>query len=84
LTIAAIDLEFITAISLSKVGKFNPNRDLIRFQFMEIFVRLAVHKYYKSKIFKSKLEAIQKFFDDDLGAFFEKFKSYEWRTKTYF
>ena len=84
LTITAIDLEFITAVSASKAGKFNPSRDLVRYQFLEIFVRLAIHKYHKSKICKSKLEAIQKFFDEDIGKFLKRFHSYEWREKKYF
>lgn len=84
LSIAAIDLEFITTVSGFKGGKLNPNRDLIRFQFLEIFVRLAVHKYFRTKICKSKFEAIQRFFSEDIGAFLNKFKSYEWREQKYF
>jgi NLR family CARD domain-containing protein 3 len=84
LSIAAIDLEFITTVSGFKGGKLNPNRDLIRFQFLEIFVRLAVHKYFRTKIWKSKCEAIQKFFNEDIGVFLSKFRSYEWREHKYF
>ena len=84
LTLAAIDLEFITTMSGNKGGKLNPTRDLIRFQFLEIFVRLALHKYFKSKICRTKLEAIQKFFGWDLNEFLNKFKSYEWREQKYF
>lgn len=50
LTLTAIDLEFITTISGIKGGKLNPNRDLIRYQFLEIWVRLAIHKYFKTNI----------------------------------
>ena len=84
LTITAIDLEFITTISGIKPWKMNPHRDLVRFQFMEIFVRLGIHKYFKNKIWKTKFEAIQKFFNEDLGNFFWKFRSYEWRENEYY
>ena len=82
LTISAIDLEFITTMSGNKSGKLNPTRDLIRFQFLEIFVRLAIHKYHKSKLCKTKFESIFKFFDSDLKEFLSKFRSYEWRERT--
>lgn len=84
LTISAIDLEFITTMSGNKSGKLNPTRDLIRFQFLEIFVRLAIHKYHKSKLCKTKFESIFKFFDSDLKEFLSKFRSYEWRENKYF
>ena len=72
LTISAIDLEFITTMSGNKSGKLNPSRDLIRFQFIEIFVRLAIQKYHKSRVCKTKFESIQRFFDSDLKEFLEK------------
>lgn len=84
LTLTAIDLEFITTISGIKGGKLNPNRDLIRYQFLEIWVRLAIHKYFKTNIWKTRLEAITKFFNEDLGNYLKKFKSYEWREQRYF
>ena len=84
LSLAAIDLEFITTMSGNRGGKLNPTRDLIRYQFLEIFVRLAIHKYYKTKICKSKLESIQRFFGSDLKEFLNKFNSYEWREQKYF
>lgn len=47
-------------------------------------MRLAVHKYFRTKICSNKLEAITKFFDEDLGEFLSKFKSYIWREDKYF
>lgn len=84
LTIAVIDLEFITAMSGNKGGKFNPQRDIIRYQFLEIFVRLALKKYYVSKVYGTKLEAVKRFFGIDLHHFLNKFRSYEWRENSYF
>ena len=84
LTITAIDLEFITTISGVRGGKFNPTRDLVRYQFLEVFVRLAIHKYFKNNICKSKYEAIYKFFTEDIGNYLNNFKSYEWREQHYF
>jgi hypothetical protein len=46
-----VDLEFIaTKAAGSSIGwPTNPERQLIRYQFMEIFVRLSLAKYYKCK-----------------------------------
>ena len=46
-----IDLEFIAekASGHAIAWPTNPERQLIRYQFMEICVRLAIAKYYKSK-----------------------------------
>jgi hypothetical protein len=48
-----IDIEFIAekASGHSIAWPTNPERQLIRYQFMEIFVRLAIAKYFKSKQF---------------------------------
>lgn len=71
-------------MSGQKAGKFNPNRDLVRFQFLEIFVRLAIHKYFKNKVCPTKFKAVEKFFNEDLEGFLDRFRSYEWRQNVYF
>ena len=40
---------------------FNPDKALLRFQFMEIFVRIAQDKYIRNAIVKSMTEAMEKF-----------------------
>lgn len=43
-------LEFIsTKANTQFKTKMNPERQLIRFQYMEIWVRIAITKYYRSK-----------------------------------
>lgn len=46
-----VDLEFIATKASGNQVKWdtNPDRQLIRFQFLEIFSRLGISKYYKSK-----------------------------------
>lgn len=48
---------------------------------MEIFVRLALNKYFKTKICKSQSEAVMKFFDDDLMVTIQGFDSRKFRQK---
>jgi hypothetical protein len=47
-----VDLEFIaTKASANQLkSETNPDRQLIRFQFLEIFARLAISKYYKCNL----------------------------------
>lgn len=50
-----VDLEFIATKASANQIKYdtNPDRQLIRFQFLEIFARLGISKYYKSKLVKN-------------------------------
>ena len=47
-----VDLEFIATKASNKKlkGPTNPERQLIRFQFLEIFARLGMTKFYKRKL----------------------------------
>ena len=81
LKLADIDFEFIVTKAGNKKKALNPERWLIRYQFMEIFVRLAIHKYFKQKVVSSQSEAINKMFSEDLFPFFEKFDCHKWRVE---
>jgi hypothetical protein len=49
--ISDIDVEFIATNATAKIdSKLNPERSLVRYEFMEIFVRIALHKFYRSKV----------------------------------
>lgn len=54
LKLSDVGLEFITTKAASSHirTRLNPERQLIRYQFMEILVRLAIAKYIKTKILK--------------------------------
>ena len=81
LKLADIDFEFIVTKAGNKKKVLNPERWLIRYQFMEIFVRLAIHKYYKPKLVHSHSEAVDKMFTEDLFPVFEKFDWHKWRVE---
>lgn len=76
-----VDLEFIsTNASNNKLrGRNNPDRQLIRFQFLEIFVRLALDKYYKPKLVETYEEAVIKTFKEHILPYFKSFNSDEFR-----
>ena len=62
----------------------NPERWLVRYQLMEIFVRIALHKFYKSQkdVEDSKMtqsKAVKKLFDEYLLKVFRKHDSNKWR-----
>ena len=75
-----IDLEFITTNAGSKAHKFNPERALVRYQMMELFVRLAITKYYKTKICDNYYDAVKTFFDQELLVYLKNFDCHQWRT----
>jgi len=74
-----IDFEFIVTKSGYKKSEMNPERWLVRYQFMEIFVRIALHKYHKSKIVETQSEAIEKLMNEHLLPYFLKFDCHKWR-----
>jgi len=78
-----VDFEFIATKAGNKNVLLNPERWLVRYQLMEIFVRIALHKYYKSqKDNNDKLTqsmAIKKLFEDHLLVHFKKHDSNKWR-----
>ena len=69
LKLSDLDLEFVSAKAGKKTGN-NPERQLIRYNFMEIFVRLALTKYLKTGVTESAHEALQKLFSDHINGFF--------------
>ncbi|CAI2363827.1 unnamed protein product [Moneuplotes crassus] len=74
-----IDFEFIVTKSGHKKSEMNPERWLVRYQFMEIFVRIALHKYYKSKLVETPFEAIYNLWTLHLIPIFKKFDCHKWR-----
>jgi NLR family CARD domain-containing protein 3 len=74
-----IDFEFIVTKSGYQKTEMNPERWLVRYQFMEIFVRIALHKYHKSKIVDSQYEAVEKLMNEHLIPVFSKFDCHKWR-----
>eukprot|EP00347_Sterkiella_histriomuscorum_P005610 403355936 len=76
LKLSDLDLEFVaTKSGPKKSNPRNPERQLIRYQFMEVFVRLAGTKFIKSGICTSFYDAVVKIFNDFLDGQFKKFDS---------
>lgn len=60
INLADLDLEFISTNANGKPGKRNPERMLVRHNWMEIFVRLAVTRFVKKeKVASGPLDAIR-------------------------
>lgn len=79
LKLSDLDLEFVATNAGTNKGKFNPDRQITRHEFMEIFVRIAITKYFKNKLVESIPAAVEKIFVDNLQPFFSKFDCHKWR-----
>jgi hypothetical protein len=78
--LADLDLEFISTNAGGKASKRNPERMLVRHNWLEIFVRLAVTRFQKKeKIANGPFQAMQFMFDLYADTFFKKFKNIWWR-----
>eukprot|EP00347_Sterkiella_histriomuscorum_P017828 403347825 len=75
-----VDLEFISTNAGNKNQRLNPDRALVRYQLMEICVRIAIFKYYK-KVVNSTFEAVKMLFEQQVFPFISKFDSHDWRLK---
>ena len=80
LNLSDIDLEFVATNAGIKNNPRNPERQLVRYQIMEYFVRIAKTKYIKHKICSNMADAVAKLWDDHLSVCFEKHDSNKWRT----
>ena len=80
LKLSDIDLEFIsTKAGIKEKHEFLPERQLVRFQFLELLVRIAIVKYYKSKIIKTFSKGIITCFERHFCTYFSSFDSRSWR-----
>jgi len=61
----------------------NPDRALVRYQFMEGLVRIADQKYLGTGITNNYKDALKQLIDDNLGAFLSKFDHQKWRVEKY-
>ena len=87
LPLSLLDLVFITTNSATAIdwkgNPRNPERGLIRFQFMESLVRLAEEKYFKTKQCKTHLEAVRLLLESIIRAA-DDYDPHRWRTGRYF
>lgn len=80
LKLSDIDLEFVACKANPPFrGKLNPERQLIRYQFMEMWVRIAVQKYIKSGLCTNYYEALRRLMDESVIPYLKKFDATEFR-----
>jgi hypothetical protein len=60
---------------------FNPGASLVRYEFVEILVRISHDRYVRNKVCKNVVEAFQYFVKENLEKLFENFFSENWRNE---
>lgn len=61
----------------------NPERGLIRFQFMEILCRMGLERFAKKPPNLKHVPALQRFFGEKMNPVLEKYNSHSWRLERY-
>ena len=80
LKLSDIDLEFISTKSIGKTKyNFMPERQLVRYQFLELLTRISLTKYFSSKICSDKNESIKKCYESHFLSFMKTMDSRTWR-----
>ena len=72
-------MEFISANAGAKGNRLNPERGLVRHQFLEIFVRLSISKFIRTKTLNQPTKAMKLFFDEKCVNYLSSFNSHIWR-----
>mmetsp|Transcript_6402 Transcript_6402/g.5506 ORF Transcript_6402/g.5506 Transcript_6402/m.5506 type:complete len:136 (+) Transcript_6402:71-478(+) len=73
LNLSDTDLEFVATNAGVKNHPRNPERQLVRYQLMEYFVRIAKTKFVKNKICENIALAVTKIYDEHLVNVFENY-----------
>jgi hypothetical protein len=84
LKLSDVDLNLkATLYSEVKNNPRNPANALIRFQFMEILVRLAIDKFYKTGVVSRHSEAVERMFEEHCLAVMREFDSQHFRLESF-
>eukprot|EP00359_Climacostomum_virens_P001679 CAMPEP_0204897674 /NCGR_PEP_ID=MMETSP1397-20131031/869_1 /ASSEMBLY_ACC=CAM_ASM_000891 /TAXON_ID=49980 /ORGANISM="Climacostomum Climacostomum virens, Strain Stock W-24" /LENGTH=860 /DNA_ID=CAMNT_0052065451 /DNA_START=87 /DNA_END=2668 /DNA_ORIENTATION=+ len=78
------DLDFMIKSTLYnevKNNPLNPANALVRYEFLEIIVRIALDKYYRKKIVDTPTEAVRKLLEEEMMPVLSKYDSNVWRWK---
>lgn len=72
-----------TLVQKEKGQIYNPGNSLVRYEFMEILVRIAADRYIRNKICNTPAESIKKFIEDDLMPIMSTYTTEKWRIEEY-
>lgn len=80
-----VDLNFISTNGKDVTFPNTYEKALVRYQFMEVIVRIAQDKYLRSGACKSIKEAVRRLFEDDMikAKLLEFDKAQDWRDTRY-
>ena len=77
--LSEIDILFITTNTVAVKLPFNPDRALVRYQLLEILVRIAIDKYIKNKICDTASEAVVRLFQEHVSKTLNSYNIKGWR-----
>ena len=85
LKVTDLDLERIKTNANETNGKFNPKNNLVRHNFLEVFIRLCETKYLKNQAggpeVNTMSEAFKMMFELEMLPYFSQFDCHDWRKK---
>ena len=70
-------------IPKDKRQPYNPGNALVRYEFMELLVRIANDRYLRNKLSSTPSEAFQKLLDDNIRLLLSSYDSNKWRKSYY-
>lgn len=84
LKLSDVDIKFIATLSSGeKNNSRNPERSLVRYQLMEVMVRIAEERYIKSGQAQTFAEATEICIRDNLMPIYSKYNAQIWRDEKY-
>lgn len=84
LKLSDVDIKFIATLSSGeKSNPRNPERSLVRYQLMEVMVRIAEARYVASGVVQTFSEAMEICIKDNLMPIYNKYNAQIWRDEKY-
>jgi len=83
LKLSDVDIKFIATLAGEKGNFRNPERSLVRYQLMEVMVRVAEERYIKPGTAQNFAEAVEISLRDNLMPIYNKYNAQIWRDEKY-
>lgn len=77
--VADLDIAITACNFTPEIVAFNPNYGVIRHEFLELLVRIAMHKYYKSGMVRSESEAVIRLMEGVSKTQMKKYEISKWK-----
>ena len=78
------DVDLALKASKYTTNTINTAYGIVRHEFLEFLIRISLDKYFRSGIFKTEIEAVSFFFENNFSKFFNIYDQDKWRLERFY